>query len=209
MEDYDRHFRLTETRDKKIVLFEEQYRFLRQEILDRQKRRFFIVAGAALGIPSVSGLKLSGVLEGTFIYVVPLVVVAMSFLFVIEVNGIARAGKFIEIHIEDELRDVSGWEHYLKRMSRDHALNPPVVKVANASFLILMAVYFLFSTLISSWKLLFLGSPSGSEILKLIWSKSVFLPMGYLAFASVVAMVWLKEVGPFLRFSAEEHKKET
>lgn len=224
---YDRHFRLTETRDPEIVVFEEQYRALRKEILDRQQRRFFIVAGATLGIPSVSGLKLTGVMDGAFLFVVPFVVVAMSFLFVIEVNGIARAGRFIERRIENNYRSVHGWEHFLndlrhlsenpvdsrtehladiKDLEDTNELNPQVVQMANRSFLLLMIVYFVFSTLIATWRLLFLHSEKGASIGDAIATGSSAAALIYFVGMVAVFAAWVFGMSPHLGFSAEAQK---
>ncbi len=205
MTEFDRHYKLTETRDQKIVIFEEQYRFLRQEILERQQRRFYIVTGASLGIPGVSGLKLSGVLEGTFIYLVPLIVVAMSFLFIIEVNGIARAGKFIERRIENQHKDVLGWEHFLK----DHYITPAPVRIANRSFLILMAVYYLFSSVVSFRRLAlinFQGNVSETSLYDVISDWGFCCALVYAAVILVVFFCWMLEIWPSMHFSAEEQK---
>ncbi len=206
MAEYDRHFKLTETRDQEIVIFEEQYRSLRKEILERQQRRFFIVAGAALGIPSVSGLKITGVMEGSFLLIVPIVVVAMSFLFVIEVNGIARAGRFIEKRIENSYKNVRGWEHYLKDLKDAGELTPRVVKSANSSFLILMGVYFLFSAFISTHRILFQGLPSETTLIDALGTVNAALALGYFVFMFLIFIAWLVEMWPHLQFSAEEHK---
>ncbi|WP_171238188.1 hypothetical protein [Ruegeria sp. HKCCA5763] len=206
MSDYDRHFKLTETRDHEIVVFEEQYRSLRREILDRQQRRFFIVAGAALGIPSVSGLKIAGVMEGTFLYIVPLVVVAMSFLFVIEVNGIARAGRFIELRIENRFKNVAGWEHYLKDLKAANELTPSVVKVANSSFLILMAVYFVFSSLVFASRLWFREVGDEGRFFEAAQTSGAFWSVTYSVFMLAVFVAWIHEMWPHLKFSAETQK---
>ncbi|MHA6266094.1 hypothetical protein ACXYMP_04435 [Aliiroseovarius sp. CAU 1755] len=208
MAEIDRHFKITETRDQDIVIFEEQYKSLRKEILERQQRRFYIVAGAALGIPSVSGLKISGVMEGAFMYVVPLVVVAMSFLFLIEVNGIARAGDFIDSRIENQFKGVAGWEHYLKDLRKAERLNPPIVQAANASFILLMAVYFLFSVLVSSWRLLFFNSGEAATFIDAVQTKSAIWAMLYLVLCLCGFFAWLFGMKPYLRFSAEEHKPD-
>ncbi|KUJ78542.1 hypothetical protein [Ruegeria profundi] len=206
MSEYDRHFKLTETRDHEIVVFEEQYRSLRKEILDRQQRRFFIVAGAALGIPSVSGLKITGVMEGTFLYIVPLVVVAMSFLFVIEVNGIARAGRFIEKRIENQFKNVAGWEHFLKDLRATNDLTPSVVKVANSSFLILMAVYFVFSALVSASRLWYREVGDGGGFFEAAQTSGAFWSLTYSAFMLAAFFAWIYGMWPHLKFSAETHK---
>ncbi|UWR06376.1 hypothetical protein [Ruegeria sp. B32] len=206
MTDYDRHFKLTETRDHEIVVFEEQYRSLRREILDRQQRRFFIVAGAALGIPSVSGLKIAGVMEGTFLYIVPLVVVAMSFLFVIEVNGIARAGRFIELRIENQFKNVAGWEHYLKDLKEANELTPSVVKVANSSFLVLMAVYFVFSTIISTSGLWYRDVGVSGDFFEAAQTSGAFWSLIYLVIMSATFIAWTYGMWPHLKFSAETQK---
>ncbi|MBO9409679.1 hypothetical protein J7399_19740 [Shimia sp. R9_1] len=206
MTEYDRHFKLTETRDQEIVIFEEQYRSLRKEILDRQQRRFFIVAGAALGIPSVSGLKITGVMEGSFLLIVPIVVVAMSFLFVIEVNGIARAGRFIEQRIENHYKNVRGWEHYLKELQEAEELTPRVVKSANSSFLILMGVYFAFSAVVSTHRVLFQNLAEDTKVLEALGTFNGVWALAYLVFMIAIFAAWLVEMWPHLQFSAEKHK---
>lgn len=139
----DRHFLVTETRDHSVIIFQEQYRALRTEILQRQQRRFIIVLGGILGIPSLSGISISDSFAGDIIFLAPIIIVAVSYLFVLENDSIARAGHFIEVSIENYFEQVPGWEHYLHNYSGKYLKNSPAADGAQGAFKILMIMYFL------------------------------------------------------------------
>ncbi|WP_165610122.1 hypothetical protein [Shimia aestuarii] len=189
----DAHFKITETRDHEIVIFEEQYRSLRREILERQQRRFWIVAGGALGLPGLSGLKVADLFLLEFIYAMPFLIIAMSLLFIVEVNGIARAGRFIEEKIENAFRNVSGWEHFLKDGGADKGEQIPAVRLANASFIVLMLIYYLLSAALATFKL----AETFNNVVGLLYASLMF----------VVFVWWIFEIVPFLGYSAESQKK--
>ena len=141
--DVDKHFLVTETRDHSVIIFQEQYRALRTEILQRQQRRFIIVLGGILGVPSLSGISISDSFAGDIVFLAPIIVVAVSYLFVLENNSIARAGHFIEVSVENYFKQVPGWEHYLHHHSDKYLKNSAAADGAQSAFKILMILYFL------------------------------------------------------------------
>lgn len=187
-----RHFLLTETRDHDIVVFQEQYRALRQEILQRQQRRFLIVIGGALGIPGLSGLSLNNIISGDVVLVAPLIIVVISYLFALENYSIARAGTFIEISVENYFKAVPGWEHYLRDLSSFRLKQPPAAKGAQLAFIFLMIAYF-FAAYIVGAKQILQHETSVSEVAFLLYS---LVTLTLLSF-------WLCSIRPNLNFSSQ------
>ncbi|MEL6959209.1 MAG: hypothetical protein AAGL89_09700, partial [Pseudomonadota bacterium] len=146
----DGHFEITETRDPINLVFDAQYRSLRQEILEHQSRRFYLTLGAAFGIPSLSGVNFTDALVGEFLILVPIMVVAVSFLFIQEVSAISRVGKFIEEVIESQFAKEVGWEHYLRALREDQTKIPRTVRATNSAFMWLMLMYFLLGWILAN-----------------------------------------------------------
>lgn len=192
-----RHYLLTETRDHDIVVFQEQYRALRQEILQRQQRRFLIVIGGALGIPGLSGLSMNNAISGDVVLIAPLIIVVISYLFALENYSIARAGYFIEESVENYFRAVPGWEHYLHDLSSSKLKNPPAAKGSQNAFTLLMTAYFVASYFGAARRIL-TGFENNEDVVFLIYTVII---LG-------VFVHWLYTIRPSLSFSSQLMKRK-
>ena len=193
-----RHYLLTETRDHDIIIFQEQYRALRQEILQRQQRRFLIVVGGALGVPGLSGLSMNNAISGDVVLVAPLIIIVISYLFALENYSIARAGYFIEESVENSFKTVPGWEHYLHDLSNYKLKNSPAARGSQGAFTLLMVAYFLASYVAASGRI-FDKYQQFSGVWFLLYS----------LFAIGAFAHWMYTIRPSLSFSSQLLKNKS
>lgn len=191
----DRHFLVTETRDHSIIVFQEQYRALRSEIMQRQQRRFVIFLGAIVGIPGLSGFSFSSNIATDLVLIAPAMIVAISYLFILENNSIARAGHFLEISVENFFKQVPGWEHYLHESPNDFILNNAAARGAQYSFKLLMIAYYVGAVGLSLLKIQQNFETYGSEI-----------GLVYFLAATFLAGHWLHTTRESLGYSAQLQK---
>ena len=197
-QDVDRHFLVTETRDHSVIVFQEQYRTLRQEILQRQQRRFLIVLGGSIGVPGLTGLSVSDTMLGDLVFVIPIIVVVVSYLFIIENSSIARAGDFIQHSIEDYFKKIPGWEHYLKDNNRvnENIKNAHASDGAQGAFILLLIVYFISAFVLASKKI-FEYFPNYGGVLWCVFG----------LFYGILFVHWLWNTRSALDYSAQRQKK--
>jgi len=104
--------------DRDTSFFIAQYESLREEIQDRQNKRFQVLTASVLGIPAIANVGLQYNWGIITLGLPPLIIVA-SLLYVSENNGVMRAGKFIRTQLEPKAKGVPGWEGWLEQTSSD------------------------------------------------------------------------------------------
>lgn len=114
----------------------QQYLTLREEICAGKARMFWLLILASLLIPA-AGFA-ANEFRSTFASAsIPFVVLVLMLAFVMEQNGIIRAGRYLKEHVEPHLENTTTWEKWLES---NHKLRE-VDRYFFASFLL---IFFLF-----------------------------------------------------------------
>lgn len=118
----------------------QQYIALREEIMQRQERRFRVLVAGVFGIPAIALLgryveKAEDIGE-VFFLIAPIIILVSCFVYLSENNGIIRVGRYIRKEIEPAYPNVVGWETWLEAntaegsRSVDQYLNLCVLTIA-------------------------------------------------------------------------------
>jgi hypothetical protein len=115
----------------------EQYLTLREEIRASKVRSFSLVVIGTLLVPALSFAadKYGSLFAGAS---VPFVVLVVMLAFLVEQNGIIRAGRYIRERIEPSIEGVTGWESWLEK---DHHLRT-VDKLFFGSFMLIFLIFY-------------------------------------------------------------------
>lgn len=102
--------------DKDFV--KEQYVTLREEIGERQTRKFRIMTAGLFGVPALSfvGRYFEEKIDigEAFLVIAPIIVIVTCFVYVSENNGVMRAGRYIRTVVEPQFPSIVGWEQWLE-----------------------------------------------------------------------------------------------
>jgi len=94
----------------------EEFSSLRNEIMVRQSQRFKILVGGMFGVPAYSAFgkiaDLNEVFGLVFMSVSPLIVLCVLLVYISEINGVMRIGRYIHENIESHFGP--GWETWLE-----------------------------------------------------------------------------------------------
>ena len=119
----------------------EQFRALRSE-MDATKSRLFKLSGVALAlVPTAQYISYTNRSLHLLILLLPLLVIALAFLYMSESHSAMRIGRYIRQNIEPQIEDVLGWENWLETKSEYDTRT--VDKYSMYCFYILFVVYFL------------------------------------------------------------------
>jgi hypothetical protein len=123
----------------------EQYITLREEIKDTKDRIFKISAIGLFTLPA--GQYLANVTEAKVLLLfLPFIVISVAFLYLSENHSLMRCGRYIRLHIEKTIPDITGWESWLE--SDDHCDPRNVDKYVDYSIYIVLGVYYLVAILL-------------------------------------------------------------
>ncbi len=98
------------TRDE---FLKQEFLALRKEILDSKSRAFWILVVGIVLIVSASYLAVAH--PSTFANpAIPIVLLVLVLAFIVEQNGIIRAGRYLREQVEPNIQDTMGWERWLE-----------------------------------------------------------------------------------------------
>ena len=120
-----------------------QYSCLREEILERKRRKFRIMYLIVISAPALANIGLQFHL-GVILFTVPPLIIISAVLYTSENNGVMRAGEFIRVHIEPLFTAVPGWENWLEKSEGKTNRKRSVDRHINIGFFLLMAFYYIF-----------------------------------------------------------------
>ncbi len=132
--------------EKKRFL-EVQYLTLRKEIEETKSRTFKILVGGVTVVPAAQFLAQSLGIE-VLQLLLPFLVMIIMLLFLAENNALMRCGRYIRLHIEPKIPEVTGWEVWLEKPSE---FNPRAVDhYVIYSFYLLSALYYIVSVYLAA-----------------------------------------------------------
>lgn len=115
---------------------QQQFTALRQEIMARQMRMFWIAVMGLLGLPMLTYFAATG--TWIVLLLVPYFVLVLIIMFVAEHNEMMRAGRYIREHIEPSVGYSPGWEKWLESNPQFRILERQFF----ACFIIVFFVYY-------------------------------------------------------------------
>ena len=119
---------------------QQQFTVLRQEILARQTRMFWIATIGLLGFPMLTYFAAIG--TWIVLCLVPYFVLVLIIMFVAEQSEMMRAGRYIREHIEPSVEYSPGWESWLESKPQFRQLERQFF----ACFVIVFFVYYFIAT---------------------------------------------------------------
>lgn len=131
----------------KSEFLKQQYITLRREIEETKSRIFKLVGSGIIVVPAANFLGQSFKLD-LLILTIPVLVIVLLLFYLSENHAIMRAGRYIRLHIEPEVKGIVGWENWLQ--IPDDLDTRSVDKFANYCFYLLFFVYYTCSVFLST-----------------------------------------------------------
>ena len=131
----------------KAEFTKSEYLTLRKEI-EESKNRIFQTMGFGLVVVPGSHFLAQAYKLDTVTLSLPVLVVVVALVYMAELNGIMRCGRYIKHHIETQVQGIVGWEAWLETTNSFHTRS--VDKYLSYAFYLLFLVYFVGSVFIAT-----------------------------------------------------------
>ena len=125
---------------KKEEFLKLQFQTIREEIRETKARIFKTLGFGLTVIPAAHFFAQTYKID-TLVLSIPFLIVIVSLIYLSENHSLMRCGRFIRLHIESQVEDVIGWEHWLS--TPDEFEKRSVDRYLTYSFFLLFIVYYL------------------------------------------------------------------